>query len=158
MAHKLQVVSFVRGYHEYMDIWLSSIHDELCLKREPSNKEDANAVAVVRDSSLKCQKYVETGQNSKQLREVSSEVRNSHPNEMSKDFQVVGHVPKLMAIWFTKFLNRASNTGKAVIKGKRVSRGGGYGLEIRCEYQFMGDGFSKSWLEDKLQKEGFDAK
>ena len=37
-----------------MDIWLPIIDDELCLKRELSNKEDANAVAVVRDSSLKC--------------------------------------------------------------------------------------------------------
>ena len=157
MAHKLQVISFVRGYHEYMDIWLLSIDDEHCLKREPSNKEDANAVAVVRDSSLKRQKYVETGQNSKQLCEISSEVRSSHPNEMSEDFQVVGHVPKLMAIWLTKFLKRASNIGKAVIKGKRVNRGGGYGLEIPCEYQFMGDAFSISWLKDKLQKEGFDA-
>ena len=101
---------------------------------------------------------VETGQNSKQLREISSEVRSSHPNEMSEDFQVVGHAPKLMAIWLTKFLKRASNIGKAVIKGKRVNRGGGYGLEIPCEYQFMGDAFSISWLKDKLQKEGFDAK
>ena len=58
MAHKLQVVSFVRGYHAYMDIWLPSIDDELCLKRELSNKEDANAVAVVRDGSLKCEKNV----------------------------------------------------------------------------------------------------
>ena len=66
-------------YHEYMDIWLPSIDDEHCLKREPSNKEDANAVAVVRDSSLQRQKNVETGQNSKQLREISSEVRSSHP-------------------------------------------------------------------------------
>ena len=49
MAHKLQVVSFVRGYHEYMDIWLPSIDDEHCLI-----KEDANPVAVV--SSLKRQK------------------------------------------------------------------------------------------------------
>ena len=54
MAHKLQLVSFVRGYHAYMDIWLPIIDDELCPKRELSNKEDANVVAVVRDSSLKC--------------------------------------------------------------------------------------------------------
>ena len=63
MAHKLQVVSFVRGYHAYMDIWLPSIDDEHCLKRELSNKEDANAVAVVRDSSLKCEKNVKTQSN-----------------------------------------------------------------------------------------------
>ena len=158
MAHKLQVVSFVRGYHAYMDIWLPSIDDELCLKRELSNKEDANAVAVVRDSSLKCEKNVKTRQNSKQLRDMSSKMKSPHPNEMSDDFEVVGRVPKLMAIWLTKFLNRATNIGKVVIKGKRVNRGGGYGLEIPCEYQFMGDAFSISWLKEKPQKEGFDAK
>ena len=65
IAHKLQVVSFLRSYHAYVDIWLPSIDNEHCLKIELSNKEDANAVAVVRDSLLKGQK----GQNSKQLRE-----------------------------------------------------------------------------------------
>ena len=65
-------------------------------------------------------------------------------------------VPKLMAIWLTKILKRATNIGKVVIKGKRVYRGGGYGLEILC--QFMGDAFSISWLKEKLQKQGFDAK
>ena len=158
MAHKLQVVSFVRGYHEYMDIWLPTIGDEYCLKPELSNKEDENAVAVVRESLLKCQKNVKTGQNSKQLCDMSSKVRSLHPNEMSEHFEVVGHVPKLMAIWLTKFLKRATNIGKVVIKGKRVNRGGGYGLEIPCEYQFIGDAFSINWLQEKLQKEGFNSK
>ena len=124
MAHKLQLVLFVRGNHAYMDNWLPSTDDELCLKRELSNTKDANAVAVVRDSSLKCDRM------SKQLHGMSSKMKSPHPNEMSDDFEVVGHVPKLMAIWLTKFLKRASNIGKVVIKGKRVNRGGGYGLEI----------------------------
>ena len=63
-----------------------------------------------------------------------------------------------MAIWLTKFLKRVLNIGKVVIKGKRVNRGSGCGLQIPCEYHFMGDVFSISWLKEKLQKEGFDAK
>ena len=63
-----------------------------------------------------------------------------------------------MAVWLTKFLKRATNIGKVVIKGKRVNRGSGYGVEIPCEYQFICDAFSISWLIEKLQKEGFDAK
>ena len=59
-----------------------------------------------------------------------TEKRYSHPNEMREDFEIIGHVPKLMAIWLTKFLKRAANSGKAVIKGKRVNRGGVYGLEM----------------------------
>ena len=63
-----------------------------------------------------------------------------------------------MAIWLTKSLKRALNIGKVAIKGKRVNRGSGYGLQIPCEYQFMGDAFSINWLKEKLQKEAFDAK
>ena len=44
-----------------------------------------------------------------------------HENELN-DETVLGHVPKLMALWVTKFLRRASNKGRAVVKGKRVKR------------------------------------
>mgnify|MGYP002804044522 CR=1 FL=1 len=47
IMHKLPVVSFVRDYNAHVD--------EHCLKWELSNNENANAVAVVRDSSLKVQ-------------------------------------------------------------------------------------------------------
>ena len=65
-------------------------------------------------------------------------------------------IPTRVAIWFTKFLKRTTNSGKAVIKGKRVNRGGLYGLEVPCEYHFIGDAFSISWLKQKLQNEGYD--
>ena len=52
---------------------------------------------------------------------MPSKMRSPYPNEMSDDFKVVGHVPKLMAIWLAKFLKRATNIGKVVIKGKRVN-------------------------------------
>ena len=37
-----------------------------------------------------------------------------------------------------------------MIKGKRVNRGGGYRLEVPCEYPFEGDRFSCSLLQAKL--------
>ena len=55
--------------------------------------------------------------------ELATEKQCSHPNEMRDDIDVIGHVPKLMANWLTKFLNQATNSGKAVIRGKRVNRG-----------------------------------
>ena len=82
--------------------------------------------------------------------------RSREENQAGNDYEVLGHVPKLMAIWLTKFLKRATNNGKAVVKGKRVNRGGGYGLEVPCEYFFTGDKFSISWLKTKLEKEGFE--
>ena len=35
-----------------------------------------------------------------------------------------------------KFLKTPSNSGKVIIKGKRVNRGGGFGLEMPREYHF----------------------
>ena len=51
-----------------MDIWLPIIDDELFLKRELRN-EDANVVAVVCDSSLKCDRM------SKQVKTQSNFVK-----------------------------------------------------------------------------------
>ena len=45
---------------------------------------------------------------------------------------------------------------KLVVKGKHINIGGGYGLEVPCEYLFAGDKFSIAWLESKLDKEGFE--
>jgi len=43
----LRVKSFVRGYHECKEIWEPKIGQEAMLMREPQNKWDSNAVAVV---------------------------------------------------------------------------------------------------------------
>ena len=37
-----------------------------------------------------------------------------------------------------------------MIKGKRVNRGGGYGLKVPCEYLFEGDSFSCGFLKGLL--------
>ena len=66
IAHKLQVVSFLRCYHAYVDIWIPSMDNEHCLKIELSNKEDANVLQLFLKACLK----VKTGQNSKQLRDI----------------------------------------------------------------------------------------
>ena len=80
-----------------------------------------------------------------------------HPNEFDPgQEEVVGHLPKLMALHTTKFLKRPTKTGKVTVTGKRVNRGTGYGLELPCKYLFFGDKFSCEWLKKKLAKEGFD--
>ena len=81
-----------------------------------------------------------------------------HRNNVTDKFEVIGHVPVLMATWLTKFLKRSTNCGKAIIKEKRVNRGGGYGLEVPCEHLFVGDSFSCGWLQAKLIKEEFDVR
>ena len=79
----LRVKSFIRGYHEYMDIWVPNVEDKYQLKREPDNKKDPNAVAIVRPGPRE-------------------------ENHLGNDHEVLGHVPKLMAIWLTKFLKRGN--------------------------------------------------
>ena len=69
---------------------------------------------------------------------------------------MVAHVPKLMARWVSRFLKRLTNYGKVVVTGKKVNRGGGYGLEIPCEYEFHGGNFSCIWLKEKMQYEMYD--
>ena len=50
--------------------------------REPNNIEDSNAVAIVREKS---------GQ------EETLQIVDAHPNNLTGKFEVIGHVPKLMA-------------------------------------------------------------
>ena len=83
-----------------------------------------------------------------------AEKPTGHPNQVTDLMEVVGHVTKLMAVWLTKFLKRPSNSGEVVITGKRVNRGGGYGLKLLCEYVLQDDLFSCNWLKDKLINEG----
>lgn len=144
----LRVKSFVRGYHKYKEIWEPKIGQEAMLMREPQNKWDSNAVAVLggvaSDTMAKKQEF----SNMEPLK---------HLNEFDpRHKEVVGHLYKPMALHLTKFLKRPTNSGKVTVMGKRVNRGAGYGLELPCEYLFDGDKFSCEWLKKKLAKEGFD--
>ena len=134
----VRVNSFVRGYHEYVDIWQPAISSEHSLRREPGNEVDKNAVAVVQET----QSGNTTRASSK------AEPLNTHPNEIAVGMEIVGHVPKL--------LKRASNSGTVVVTGKRINKGAGYGLELPCEFKFQGDKYSCDWLKEKLKKENFD--
>ena len=118
-----------------MAIWEPDVNDENPLKREPNNTADEIAVAVVQ---------LQIPSANQEPVHSSAQKRTGHPNEVT---DLVGHVPKLMAVWLTKFLKRQTNSGKVVITGKRVNRGGGYGLEIPCKYVLQGDLFSYNWFK-----------
>ena len=106
------------------------------MKREPLNEKDRNAVAVVRPLSGKL-------------------IEANHPNTVSKEDEIVGHMPLQMSQYVSKFLKRGTNNGKAIITGKLVNRGAGYGLEIPCNYIFFGDNdTSIPWLREKIESTG----
>ena len=75
----------------------------------------------------------------------------SHVNAVNETVDVVGHIPKNVAPYVSKFLKRASNSASVTVKGKRINRGAGYGLEIPC---VRGDQFSLTWLRNKIRKTG----
>ena len=117
--------------------WENNVkHGVHILKREPLNEKDGNAVAVLRPLS---RNFTEA----------------EHPNTVSKEDEIVGHIPLQMSQYVSKFLKRRTNNGKAIITGKRVNRGAGYGLEIPCSYIFYGDNdISIPWLKEKIESTG----
>ena len=46
------VEAVVREYHQYKDIWVAVVDEELSCRREPTNREDGFAVVVVKDSNV----------------------------------------------------------------------------------------------------------
>ena len=74
--------------NQYWEIFIS-----LCVSRQ-NNEKDVNAVAVVRPKPDQVQ---------------TERAVDFHPNILNKEFEVIGHVPKLMATWLTRFLKRHTN-------------------------------------------------
>lgn len=136
-----KVNSFIRGYHDYVDIWTPEEGQEYLLKRERSNKKDSNAVAVVKHRSR-----------ARGSRRSTRHTPYDHSNELNNQYQIIGDAPRLKALWLTKFLKRATNSARVVVTEKRINRGGGYGLEVPGEFLFQGDEFSINWLQSKLKK------
>ena len=51
MVHTFTILSVVRGYHEYKDVWSAPIDGtKLFCEREPGNPRDTSAVVVVEQS------------------------------------------------------------------------------------------------------------
>ena len=71
-------------YHEYQGDWEPILGDTRIyrLMREPTNEKDVNAVAVLRPNPDQVQ---------------TKRAVDLHPNILNKEFEVTGHVPKLMA-------------------------------------------------------------
>ena len=62
--------------------------------------------------------------------------------------------PVQMSQYVSKFLKRKTNSGKAIVTGKRVNREAGYGLEIPCNYVHGDNDFSIPWLREKIGSSG----
>ena len=69
-------------------------------------------------------------------------------NSYSEDV-VVGHVPKNMSMIVFMFLSLPHCALDIFVTGKRISRGGGYGLEIPAHFYIYGTENAINWLKYK---------
>ena len=76
------MISFIRGYHEFQADLETILRDIYKPMLEPTNEKDVNAVAVVRPNPAQVQTKPDF---------------DLHPNILNREFEVTGHVPKLMA-------------------------------------------------------------
>ena len=100
----IKVNSFIRGYHVNMTRWEPTTGDDYKLTRAPSKIKDSKTVAIVSGKSGE---------------KETQQVDDVYPNNMTDRFEVIGHVPALMATWLSKFLKRPTNCAKVIIKGKQ---------------------------------------
>ena len=64
---------------------------------------------------------------------------------------IVGHVPQNISNICSKFLKIPNTSIEVEVVGKRVNRGGGYGLEIPVIYRFYGPEKLINWLISRLE-------
>ena len=86
--------------------------------------------------------------------EVKHEANNEHDKFAIAIFHskriVLGHVPKNLSKFFSQFLSLSNCTISSEVTGKRVNRGGGYGLEIPVKYTFLGPNKAIEWIEKRV--------
>ena len=81
--------------------------------------------------------------------EVKHEVNNEHDKFAIAIFHskiIVGHVLKNLSKFFYRFLSLPNCTISCELTGKRVNRGGGYGLEIPVKYTFLESNKAIEWI------------
>ena len=74
-----------------------------------------------------------------------------HINFCSEEV-VVEHVPKNMSKILFMFLSLPHCVLDIFVTGKRINRGGGYGLEIPANFYFYGRKKAINWLKNKINK------
>ena len=75
-----------------------------------------------------------------------------YPNDFQKE-TLVGHMPRNISKFVYKFLKLPNSKLPCKLKGKRLNRGAGYGLEIPVIYTFSGHEKAIEWIKSKIQED-----
>ena len=85
--------------------------------------------------------------------EVKHETNNEHDKFSIAIFhskRIAGHVPKNLSKFSYQFSLLPNCTISCEVTGKRVNRGGGYGLEISLKHTFLGPNKAIEWIEKRV--------
>ena len=63
--------------------------------------------------------------------------------------RVVGHIPLAIAKCISLFLTLPGSFLETKVTGKRITQGGGYGLEVACKYRISGQEKAVDWIKRK---------
>ena len=73
--------------------------------------------------------------------------------------RVVDHIPLAISKCISLFLTLPGSFLETKVVGKRINRGGGYGLEVPCKYRISGQKKAVDWMKRKattfLQEHSF---
>ena len=63
--------------------------------------------------------------------------------------RVVGHIPLAISKCISLFLTLPGLFLETKVTGKKINRGGGYGLEVPCKYRISGQEKAVDWIKRK---------
>ena len=76
-----------------------------------------------------------------------------HRNDFQKE-TLVGHTLRNISKFIYKFLKLPNSKLSCKVKGKRLNRGAGHGLEIPVIYTFNGHEKAIEWIKSRRHKTG----
>ena len=65
------------------------------------------------------------------------------------EHRAVGHIPLAISKCIFLFLTLQASFLETKVTGKRINRGGGYGLEVPCKYRVSGQQKAVDWIKRK---------
>lgn len=91
-----KVISLIRGYHAYTDVWLPNVVMNMILNENQVMKRTPMPWQLYAKACAKGKNRLGSSQCEITHHDLSTEKQCSHPNEMTDDTEVIRLVPKLM--------------------------------------------------------------
>ena len=75
--------------------------------------------------------------------------QDCHAVAVMYEDRVVGHIPLAISKCISLFLTLPGSFLETKVTGKKINRGGGYGLEVPCKYRISGQEKAVDWIKRK---------